>query len=244
MLRLSLLSAACQYGRSFQLWKLGGEQSPDASLNELLAREPDEVATDLDRRFEEETLVTGRVIRFPAPAPDVGGRARGRRAGPRHAVRAALRGRARPSHLEDPETLLVALHAPASEARVRAGSACATRPSFSTASSRGRGGEIGLFDERDYFLGETALLAGTACRQLSRREEAVRLVRPRRGRLPPHDQRGRRPLAPRPTSGSRSGSRSGSSTSCSRCSRRCSRASGSSRCTTTPSSAGSSKGWR
>jgi tetratricopeptide (TPR) repeat protein len=32
--------------------------------------------------------------------------------------------------------------------------------------------EIGLFDEREYFLGESALLAGTACRQLSRREEA------------------------------------------------------------------------
>jgi tetratricopeptide (TPR) repeat protein len=32
--------------------------------------------------------------------------------------------------------------------------------------------EVGLFDEREYFLGETALLAGTACRQLSRREEA------------------------------------------------------------------------
>jgi tetratricopeptide (TPR) repeat protein len=32
--------------------------------------------------------------------------------------------------------------------------------------------QVGLFDEREYFLGETALLAGTACRQLSRREEA------------------------------------------------------------------------
>jgi tetratricopeptide (TPR) repeat protein len=32
--------------------------------------------------------------------------------------------------------------------------------------------EIGLFDEREYFLGEFALLAGAACRQLSRREEA------------------------------------------------------------------------
>ncbi|HEY7573632.1 MAG TPA: hypothetical protein VIB08_00545 [Thermoanaerobaculia bacterium] len=31
---------------------------------------------------------------------------------------------------------------------------------------------IGLFDERDYFLGEFGLLAGTACRQLSRREES------------------------------------------------------------------------
>ncbi len=55
MLRLSLLSAACQYGRSFQLWKLGGGQSPDAGLNEVLAREPEEVAVDLDRRFQEKT---------------------------------------------------------------------------------------------------------------------------------------------------------------------------------------------
>ena len=31
---------------------------------------------------------------------------------------------------------------------------------------------IGLFDEREYFLGEFALIAGTACRQLSRRDEA------------------------------------------------------------------------
>ncbi len=54
LLRISLLSAACQYGRSFQLWKLGGEQSTDSNLNETLAREPDEVASDLDRRFEKE----------------------------------------------------------------------------------------------------------------------------------------------------------------------------------------------
>ncbi|HWZ85717.1 MAG TPA: hypothetical protein VN032_05910 [Thermoanaerobaculia bacterium] len=52
LLRISLLSAACQYGRSFQLWKLGGEQSLDRALSDLLAREPDEVAGDLDRRFE------------------------------------------------------------------------------------------------------------------------------------------------------------------------------------------------
>src|SRR6202162_4290449 len=31
---------------------------------------------------------------------------------------------------------------------------------------------IGLFDEREYFLGEFALIAGTACRQLSRRDES------------------------------------------------------------------------
>ncbi len=33
---------------------------------------------------------------------------------------------------------------------------------------------IGLFDEREYFLGEMALLAGSACRMLFRREEAKR----------------------------------------------------------------------
>ena len=54
MLRLSLLSAACQYGRSFQLWKLGGKRSLDEGLNDVLAREPEEFATDLDRRFGEE----------------------------------------------------------------------------------------------------------------------------------------------------------------------------------------------
>jgi tetratricopeptide (TPR) repeat protein len=32
--------------------------------------------------------------------------------------------------------------------------------------------DIGLFDEREYFLGEMALIAGTACRQLSRWDEA------------------------------------------------------------------------
>src|ERR1700730_3132035 len=34
--------------------------------------------------------------------------------------------------------------------------------------------ELGLFDERDYFLGESAYLAGGACRMLGRREEAFR----------------------------------------------------------------------
>ena len=54
MLRVSLLSATCQYGRSFQLWKLAGAASQDGALNELLAREPDEVAADLERRLEGE----------------------------------------------------------------------------------------------------------------------------------------------------------------------------------------------
>lgn len=54
LLRMSLFSAACQYGRSFQLWKLGGKTSSDADFNGLLSLEPDEVAADLERRFEEE----------------------------------------------------------------------------------------------------------------------------------------------------------------------------------------------
>jgi hypothetical protein len=54
LLRLSLLSATCQYGRSFQLWKLGGEPSADVTLNRMLAREPDEVANDLEHRWEED----------------------------------------------------------------------------------------------------------------------------------------------------------------------------------------------
>jgi hypothetical protein len=51
-LRLALLSAACQYGRSFQLWKLGGKRSADAQLNDVLAREPEELALDLQMRLD------------------------------------------------------------------------------------------------------------------------------------------------------------------------------------------------
>ena len=54
LLRISLLSAACQYGRSFQLWKLGGEPSDNEDLNGILSREPDDVARDLERTLEEE----------------------------------------------------------------------------------------------------------------------------------------------------------------------------------------------
>ncbi|MGE5275968.1 MAG: hypothetical protein ACM3SU_03150 [Acidobacteriota bacterium] len=53
-LRLSLLSAACQYARSLQLWKLGGQPSPDDSLNRVLSREPEELAMDLQTRLDEE----------------------------------------------------------------------------------------------------------------------------------------------------------------------------------------------
>ena len=54
MLRMSLLSAACQYGRSFQLWKLAGDNVADGDLKGHLAREPEDVANDLERRLEEE----------------------------------------------------------------------------------------------------------------------------------------------------------------------------------------------
>jgi hypothetical protein len=53
LLRISLLSAACHYGRSFQLWKLGGTQSESEHLRMVLSREPEEVAKELDRRLEE-----------------------------------------------------------------------------------------------------------------------------------------------------------------------------------------------
>ena len=51
-LRLALLSAACQYGRSFQLWKLGGKRSADSHLNDVLSREPEELALDLQMRLD------------------------------------------------------------------------------------------------------------------------------------------------------------------------------------------------
>lgn len=53
-LRVSLLSAACQYGRSFQIWKLGGHPSRDDRLNQILSREPQDLASDLALRLEEE----------------------------------------------------------------------------------------------------------------------------------------------------------------------------------------------
>ena len=54
VLEVALISAACQYGRSLQLWKLQGQPSPDDKLNALLARQPDDVARDVRQRFETE----------------------------------------------------------------------------------------------------------------------------------------------------------------------------------------------
>ncbi|HEV8232651.1 MAG TPA: hypothetical protein VGQ75_09915 [Thermoanaerobaculia bacterium] len=52
-LRLPLLVAACQYGRSFQLWKHGGENLDD-TLGRVLAREPQELASELVARMDRE----------------------------------------------------------------------------------------------------------------------------------------------------------------------------------------------
>jgi tetratricopeptide (TPR) repeat protein len=79
--------------------------------------------------------------------------------------------KARSLHLEDPETLL----ALCGVLRTRLNSSPASvrdEAEFLYRFIESPRREIGLFDERDYFLGETALLAGTACRWLSRREEA------------------------------------------------------------------------
>ena len=114
--------------------------------------------------------MTGRVIRFPRlPLTSEAGREAAERvlATPferRYEAVEAL-------ELEDPETLLslcliLRPRLESSPALVRDEAEFLYR--FIQTPRR----EIGLFDEREYFLGETALLAGTACRQLSRREEA------------------------------------------------------------------------
>ncbi len=79
--------------------------------------------------------------------------------------------KARVLHLEDPETLL----ALCGVLRTRMHTSPASvfdEAEFLYRFIESPRREIGLFDERDYFLGETALIAGGACRYLSRREDA------------------------------------------------------------------------
>jgi hypothetical protein len=54
LLRTSLLSAACQYGRSFQLWKTRSGELLDPDLKRVLALEPEEVSEGLYRRLEKD----------------------------------------------------------------------------------------------------------------------------------------------------------------------------------------------
>ncbi|HEY3205012.1 MAG TPA: hypothetical protein VGL03_15285 [Thermoanaerobaculia bacterium] len=114
--------------------------------------------------------MTGRVIRFPHRplSSDAGRRAAERVLSTPFEERlhrvAAL-------HLEDPETLLALCgilrdRITTSPSSVRDEAVFIYR--FIETPKR----EIGLFDEREYFLGETALIAGAACRYLSEREES------------------------------------------------------------------------
>ena len=79
--------------------------------------------------------------------------------------------KARALHLEDPETLL-ALCGMLRSRIMTSPSSVLEEAEFLYRFIETPKREIGLFDERDYFLGEAALIAGGACRYLSRREEA------------------------------------------------------------------------
>jgi tetratricopeptide (TPR) repeat protein len=114
--------------------------------------------------------VSGRVLRFPSG-----------RLSSEQAQRVAERVLATPIeertekkrslHLEDPETLLT-LCGILRDRITSSPSSVHDEAEFLYRFLESPKREIGLFDERDYFLGETALIAGAACRYLSRREES------------------------------------------------------------------------
>lgn len=114
--------------------------------------------------------MTGRVLPF-----------RGRPLSSEAGIRAAERvlstpidervSKAKALHLEDPETLL-ALCGLIRERMSASPASAKLEAEFLYRFIESPRREIGLFDERDYFLGETALLTGMACRCLSEREEA------------------------------------------------------------------------
>ena len=63
---LALLSAACQYGKSLQMWKLGGK--PIAATMASTTCSPASPTTsrmDLQSRLDEEFSMDGPIIRFP-----------------------------------------------------------------------------------------------------------------------------------------------------------------------------------
>jgi len=114
--------------------------------------------------------MTGRVLRFPLPtASSEEGRAA--------AARILERGfrerlaKAADLRIEEPETLL-ALAFTLRQQLDAMPAAARDEAEFLYRFLESPKRPIGLFDERDYFLGEFALIAGTACRQLSRRDEA------------------------------------------------------------------------
>ena len=114
--------------------------------------------------------MNGRLLRFPQraiPPEEIEASAERTLATP-HSERAA---RAEELRLEEPDLLLSV------SARVRGRLEAAPSLAYEEAAFfygflREPVRPIGLFDEREYFLGEFSLVAGTACRQLSRRDEA------------------------------------------------------------------------
>jgi tetratricopeptide (TPR) repeat protein len=114
--------------------------------------------------------VTGRVLPFR-------GRPLSSEAGIRAAERVLAtpfderRSKAHALHLEDPETLL-ALCGMIRERMSASPTSARDEAEFLYRFIESPRREIGLFDERDYFLGETALLTGMACRCISNREES------------------------------------------------------------------------
>ena len=78
--------------------------------------------------------------------------------------------RSKTLHLEDPETLL-ALCGLIRERMSGSPAWAKSEAEFLYRFIEKPKREIGLFDERDYFIGETALLTGMACRCLSERED-------------------------------------------------------------------------
>jgi tetratricopeptide (TPR) repeat protein len=114
--------------------------------------------------------MTGRVLRFPLRA----GSSEEARAAARRILEASFPdrlSRAADLQIEDPETLL-ALGAFLRQQLDAKPAVARDEAEFLYRFIEKPKRAIGLFDERDYFLGEFALIAGTACRQLSRRDEA------------------------------------------------------------------------
>ncbi len=114
--------------------------------------------------------MNGRVLRFPLRAMSTEeGKAAARRI--LEASVSERLSRAEALRLEDPDTLLslcgcLREQLDSSPASIRDAAEFFYR--FLESPRRA----VGLFDERSYFMGELALIAGTACRHLSRRDEA------------------------------------------------------------------------
>lgn len=116
--------------------------------------------------------MTGRVLRFPSRS--VSALEGDQNADRILAVAVSERqGNSRELQMEEPETLLSLcrrLREQIDVSPIRAREEADFLYQFLSEPKR----PIGLFDEREYFLGEAALIAGTACRILARRDEARR----------------------------------------------------------------------